>query len=119
MKIIKKLKNRKIIKRIFNKKKKDNILAQEITTEKIINNEIISDKVDNIILSIPTNETIINNKETFLIDSKENFSDTRDDLSNPINHIHNEGQCVCLIFILLFYYGSIIFTKIKKGINNI
>ena len=68
------------------------------------------DKVDDILLPLPFNDTdIISNNITTIENSK---------LNNPLNHIHNEGQCLCLFILLLLYYSSIITTKIKNSFNN-
>ena len=112
MRIIKNFKNRKIIKRIF-KRKNNKLSNNELTTDNIleIDNEIIDDKVDITLSTLPSNET-------FLIDTKEINSNYQKDLSNPINYIHNEGQCICLFFFLLLYYASIIATKMKKSFEE-
>lgn len=122
MRIIKNLKNRKFMKRIF---KNDKLLNNQITCDNMelnneiesnnimeVNNEITNDKVDSRLPTLPLNEnSIMNSNETKLINNEEIFFD----YNNPISHIHNEGQCLCLFFLLILYYGSIIFTKIKKS----
>lgn len=107
MRIINNLKNRKFIKRIF-KKRNYKLLDNKINTDNIVNNELLNDKVDNLISILPSNETI-------LIDNREKYSNYQKDLSNPINHIHSEGQCICLFFLLILYYSSVIFTKMKRN----
>lgn len=84
-------KNKKIMKRIFKKK-----------------NNLLNNNVDNI---IPITENSYNN-ETFII--KKNITNSQT-LINPSKYIHNEGECLCFFILLILYYGSIIFNKIKKS----
>ena len=104
MRIIKNFKNRKIIKKILGREKINTIPK---------NNELdftFDDKVDDVLLPLPSNDTIMMNHNVTEIENSR--------LNNPLLHIHNEGQCLCLFILLLLYYASIIATKIKNTFNN-
>lgn len=61
---------------------------------------------------IPYNNTIINIKDTQLMNN------TDVEVNDNRNIVHKDGDYLCFFLMLLFYYGSIIFTKLKNEFQN-
>ena len=103
----------RIVRKWVRKRKNSFILGKKIKNRIVPGRDIkieLEPKISSN-LQILNNQTKITTEEEQLVDSMKSFPNT--------NH---DGNCVCLFIMLVFYYLSIISTKLKntleESINN-
>tara|TARA_B100000524_G_C23594151_1_gene350140 strand:- start:563 stop:862 length:300 start_codon:yes stop_codon:yes gene_type:complete len=95
MKLFRNFKNRRFAKALYRNRNRNNKKPTVFIEDKI-----------------PYNNTFINIKETQLMNN------TDVEVNDNRNIVHKDGDYLCFFLMLLFYYGSIIFTKLKNEFLN-